>query len=416
MAETTSVEQTLGTNEPHGAIPAAPHRGEDPAQNRKFHLLLIAGAVVLVIACFFFWRHFSAYESTDDAQVDGHINSVSARISGYVTEVNVQDNQYVEKGQVIVRIDPADYKAALDQAEAEFHAEEATADAQHLNVPITTTNTESQLTEAGADVRTAQAGISAAEDQAKAAAATVTQAEANDKKAQADLARYKELVDKKDISLQQYDQAVAAAASAAANVAAARSSLAAAQEQVQEAHSKLDQAEAGLASAHTGPGQVAATQSQAKSASANVEQKRAEVERAQLNLDYTVVVAPVSGVVNKNVEVGMNVQPGQEIVSIVPIDDVWVTADFKETQLKKMRPGQRAVIRVDAFDRDYKGHVESIAGASGSRFSLLPPENATGNYVKVVQRIPVKIVLDQGDNSDHLLRPGMSVEPRVYTK
>ncbi len=414
MAESSSAGSTQPSSESHGNPPAPPAQKSSARANGKFRLLLILGAALLLVTGIFLWRYLSTYESTDDAQVDGHIYSVSARISGYVSEVDVQDNEYVEKGQVIVRIDPAEYKAALDKSKAEMDSAEAAANALQLNVPITTVNTASQLSSSGADVNAATAGIAAAEDQVTAAEATLRQAQAKDTKAQADLVRYKGLVEKQDISQQQYDQAITEAASTAATVAAARSSLAAARQQVQQAQAKLAQAQAGLVYAHTGPRQVEATRAQAQASSASVEQRKAQVEEAQLDLDYTTVVAPVSGVVNKNVEVGMNVEPGQVLVSIVPIEDVWVTANFKETQLRKMRPGQRVAIHVDAFGRDYKGRVQSIAGASGALFSLLPPENATGNYVKVVQRIPVKIVLDPGQNSDHLLRPGMSVEPKVY--
>jgi membrane fusion protein (multidrug efflux system) len=235
-------------------------------------------------------------------------------------------------------------------------------------------------------------------------------------KAQNDVARYKLLVDKQEVSQQQYDQALAAARSSTQAIAGAKASAAAAEQAVHQARSKLLQSEATLRSSQTGPQQVAVTRARAAAAEAAVKQKQSALEQAQLNLQYTRITAPIDGVVMKNAEVGMNVAPGQQLFNVVPLNDIWITANFKETQLKNMRPGQRVQISVDANGRKYKGHVDSMAGTSGSRLSLLPPENATGNYVKVVQRIPVKIVLEPGEDPDHYLRLGMSVEPKVYVK
>jgi membrane fusion protein (multidrug efflux system) len=304
----------------------------------------------------------------------------------------------------------------VDQAKAQLADAQATAQASNINVPITSVNTTSQVSVSEADVENARAGIVASQQQYDAAKAQLDQAEANDVKAQNDLERYRQLVEKQEISRQLYDSAVAAARASTATVAAARASAAAAAQQVTQAQSKLAQANANLQYAQTGPKQVATIRARALSADATAQQKEAALEQALLNLQYTKITAPVNGVVTKNVEVGMNVQPGQQLFSIVPLDDVWVTANYKETQLKYMRPGQPAEFKVDANGRTYKGKVDSIAGSSGARTSLLPPENATGNYVKVVQRIPVKIVLDPGENSDHLLRLGMSVEPKVKVK
>jgi membrane fusion protein (multidrug efflux system) len=266
------------------------------------------------------------------------------------------------------------------------------------------------------DVEGALAGVIAAEKQFTAARAQVEQAAANDVKAQDDLKRYKLLVDKQEISEQIYDQALAAARASTANVAAAHANEEAASQAIQQARSRLSQAESNHRSAQTGPQQVASTRARALSAVADVQQKRAALEQAELNLGYTKIVAPVSGEVNKTVVVGLNVQPGQQLLTIVPLDEVWITANFKETQLKGMRVGQRVEVEVDSNGRTYKGHVDSIAGATGPVFSVLPPENATGNYVKIVQRIPVKIILDQGENRDRQLRPGMSVEPKVFLR
>jgi membrane fusion protein (multidrug efflux system) len=373
--------------------------------------------VLLLVTGFFVYRHVSSYESTDDAQVDGHLNSISARISGHVTKLNVQDNQYVEAGSVLVEIDAADYQIAYERAKADFEDAQATAVAAGVNVPITSVNTTSQVSDAGAVVENARAGIQAAKQQFEAAKAQLQQAEANNVKAQNDLGRYQQLVDKQEISQQQYDQAIAAAKASAAAVEAARATAAAAQQQVTEAQGKFVQAEAGARYAQTAPQQVQVVKARATSALAEAQRKKADLDQAQLNLQYTKVIAPVSGVVSsRTVEVGQNVVPGQELMKLIPLDDVWITANYKETQLRNMRVGEPATIDVDANGRTYHGKVDSIAGASGSRFSLLPPENATGNYVKVVQRIPVKIVLDPGENKDHALRPGMSVTPKVWTR
>ncbi len=378
-------------------------------------VLPLAGLAVLVGALVL-WHYLTGYESTDDAQVDVHLYPVSARISGYVIKVNVNDNQYVEKGTVLVEIDPKDYQVAVDRARADLANAEANARALNISVPITSVTTASQLRFSASDVESARAGIIAAEKQLAAAHAQVEQAEANDVKAQDDLKRYKRLVERQNVSEQTYDQALAAAKAGTATVAAARANEAAAQQALQQANNRLSQAEANHRTAQTGPQQVASTQARADSALADAAQKRAALEQAELNLQYTKIVAPVSGEVNKNVVVGLNVQPGQQLLTVVPLDEVWITANFKETQLERMRPGQRVEIELDSDGHKYKGHVDSIAGATGPLFSLLPPENATGNYVKVVQRIPVKIILDPGENREHRLRPGMSVEPKVYLR
>jgi membrane fusion protein (multidrug efflux system) len=395
-------------------------RSRVPASRRltkRGRLWLLLGIVlVLLVGGFFLWRYFGSYESTDDAQVDVHLSPVSARISGYVIAVNVGDNQYVEKGYVLVEIDPRDYQVAVDKARGDLASAEATARSLNINVPITSVNTLSQLSFSGSGVEDAVAGLAAAEKQLAAAQDQVTEAEATDVKVQDDLVRYKQLVEKQDVSAQIYDQALAAARASTATVAATHANEAAAGQAVQQARSRVAEAEANLRAAQTRPQQIATTQARALAAVADVQQKQAALAQAELNLGYTKILAPVSGEVTKTVVVGLNVQPGQQMLTVVPLQDVWVTANFKETQMKYMRPGQSARIHVDSSGRDYKGHVNSIAGATGPLFSVLPPENATGNYVKIVQRIPVKIVLDPGENRDLQLRPGMSVEPTVYLR
>jgi membrane fusion protein (multidrug efflux system) len=400
-----------------------------PATERDFHtrpsrtsspgfrIAVVIGVLALLVVGFFVYRYVTSYESTDDAQVDGHINSISTRISGHVVSLNVQDNQYVKAGTVLVEIDPADYQVALESAKADYDSALAAASAAGVNVPITDVNTSSQVSSSDADVASAHAGIAAARQQFEAAKDQLDQAEANNVKAQNDLGRYKQLVDKQEISQQQYDEAVAAAKANAAAVAGARANADAAQSQVTQAQQKLVQAEASWRNAQTGPRQMEIQRSRAASALADAQRKKADLDQAKLNLIYTKVIAPVDGVVSdRTVEVGQNVSPGQELMKIIPLNDVWITANYKETQLREMKVGQHVTIEVDANGRSYKGTVNSVAGASGARFSLLPPENATGNYVKVVQRIPVKIVLDPGENKDQSLRPGMSVDPKVWIR
>ncbi len=387
--------------------------------NPRTKLGLILTGLVILVAVFFLWRYLASYESTDDAQIDGHVNAVSARISGHVIKLNVQDNQYVEKETVLVEIDPADYEVAVAQARGEYEDAAAQASAAAINIPINNVSTSSQVSGAQAGVYGAQAGIAMARQQFEAAKSQVAEAEANNTKAQNDLARYKMLIDKEEISQQQYDQAVASAQAAAATLQAAHASADSFSAQIKQAQSKLEQANADLRTAGNRTETMRFIHARAESAQAIANQKKAALDQALLNLQYTKITAPVSGAVsNRTVEVGQNVQPGQVMMMIIPLDEanLWVTANFKETQLKNVRQSQAAEIEVDATGRTYKGHVDSIAGASGDRFSLLPAENATGNYVKVVQRIPVKIVFDKGEIKQHELRPGMSVEPKVWIK
>jgi membrane fusion protein (multidrug efflux system) len=408
--QATSTKPLPATEEDFRARPSR-------TQSSGFRIGVGIAIIVLVIAAFFAYRYFTSYESTDDAQVDGHVNSISARISGHVTKLNVLDNQYVQAGTVLVEIDPADYQVAYERAKADFEDAQAAAVAAGVSVPITDVNTSSQVSATEADVSSARAGIQAAQQQFEAAKAQLQEAEANNVKAQNDLVRYKQLVDKQEISQQLYDQATAAAQASTATVAAARANADAARQQVTQAQGKLVQAQANARYANTAPKQMQITRARATSALAEAQRKKADLDQAALNLQYTKIVAPVNGIVSdRTVEVGQNVAPGQELMKIINLDDIWITANFKETQLRQMRVGQRVTVEVDANGRTYNGKVDSVAGASGARFSLLPPENATGNYVKVVQRIPVKIVLDPGSNNDHQLRPGESVTPKVWMR
>ena len=388
-------------------------------------LLAIAGVVV--------WLWVSAgHESTDDAQIDAHVTQIAARIGGTITKVLVDDNQQVEAGAVLVELDPRDYQVTVDRMRAELADAEANAIAARSNVPITSATASGNLTTARGGVTQAQSGVAASEKEVEAARARLItaqarqrEAEANATKAARDVERLRGLLAKDEVSQQQFDATSAAADAQRASADSARSQVAEAEAGIRVAESKLIQAQAGEQQAHaelqtaqTAPSQIQATQARASAADARVQTARANLAQAELNLQYAVVKAPVRGVVSKKgINIGQVVQQGQPLLAIVQLDEVWVTANFKETQLKDVRPGQRAAVDVDALGgRDFKGKVDSIAGATGARFSLLPPENATGNFVKVVQRVPVKVVLDAGQDPEHLLRPGMSVNATVNTK
>ena len=388
--------------------------------SRKKLLFIVIGAVVVIVAGYFI-RNAFLYEDTDDAQVQGHIMPLSARISGHVEKVNVIEGQVVEAGDVLVTIDSKDYKVAADQAVANFADAEATATGSHYSVPITSATAYSSLDSAQAAVKSAEAGVAAAEQNLRANEAALQQAEANASKTDSDLIRYQPLVRKEDISRQQYDAAVSAAHANQAAVKSAEAVVAGAQQAWQQAQAKLLQAKADLRNAQTAPQQVSLINAKAQAADSEVLQRKAQLEQAQLNLTYTVIRSPVTGIVGKKtVEVGQNVSIGQELVDLVPLDDIWVTANFKETQLQHMRPGQPVEVKVDAYGRSWKAHVTNLGGGTGSVFSLLPPENATGNYVKVVQRVPVRIDFDhsqgQDFNTEGLLKPGLSVEPNVRVR
>jgi membrane fusion protein (multidrug efflux system) len=408
-----------GDQEPPNSQSKQEH-GKHPTTRRK-RVLLISGALVLVIAAgYFLWNAFR-FENTDDAEVDGHVMPLSARISGQIKDVFVIEGQVVHAGDVLVTIDPQDYRITADQAQANLADAFATAASSHWNVPITSVTVRSNLDSAKTAVANAEAGLKAAEQNYESAKAKLVEAQANATKSDADLERAKQLVVKEDISRQQYDYAVAAAVANQAAVTSAQAGVRAAEQFVQEAQGKMLQAKNDLQTAETAPEQVSLTRSNAQAADAKVLQRKAQLAQAELNLGYTVIRSPVTAIVGKkSVEVGQNVSIGQELVDVVPLDDVWVTANFKETQLAHMRPGQPVEVQVDAYGRKWKGHVTNMGGGTGSVFSLLPPENATGNYVKVVQRVPVRIDFDraagQEFNAEGLLKPGMSVEPEVRVR
>jgi membrane fusion protein (multidrug efflux system) len=399
---------------------------------RSNKVLLFLVPLILALAGYFVYeRYFANRESTDNAQIDGHINPIASKVAGHVVAINVQDNHYVKEGTVVVRIDPTDYQVALEKARADLAAAQASEQAAQSQVPLTSTTTSSKTNLAGAGVEQAQRARAAAmkdvqKSQAKleSAQSRVRETEANYTKAAQDLQRMKLLIAKDEVSKQQYDAAVAAADAARAALDSAQagvgefsSEVGAGQARVAQAEAAVKEAEANLQATRTAPQQMAISRSNVKTAAARVKQAQANLEQAELDVQYTQVKAPIDGIVSeRKVELGQYVQVGQPLLALVPLHNVWVTANFKENQLKDMRVGQKADITVDAYGgRKYEGHIDSIAAATGARFSLLPPENATGNYVKVVQRVPVKIVIDKGQDDAHPLRPGLSVIATVYT-
>jgi membrane fusion protein (multidrug efflux system) len=406
-------------------------KAPDPQRKRTIRFVLLALLVVALIVAIPIYAYYSVRENTDDAEVDGHVIPISPRVNGTVLEVLVNDNQVVKAGQPLIKLDPADYQVAVAQAEAQLASAEANTTESTVNVPLTNINTRSQVSSSGTQVDEAQANLAAAQQAVNSARAKITSATANLAglqadlvKAQKDLVRYQDLVSKDEISKQDYDAALASEQSAAAKVDAGKADVTSSQHALDQAVAQVNVAKARLATAmvqrrqseETRPRQQEVSAAREKQSEAMVKQAQANLNQAKLNSGYTVIVAPVDGVVSrKTAEPGMQLSPGQQIMALVPLDDIWVTANFKETQLKKMTVGQKVDIEVDTYgsSRKYRGHIDSLAAASGAKFSLLPPENATGNYVKVVQRVPVKILLEPGENRDHKLLPGMSVTPVV---
>ncbi len=374
---------------------------------------MVAG---LIVGGFLFWNYSQTFESTDDAFIDGHTNYISPRISGTISNVLVVENQFVKAGQMLAEIDPSDYQVAYERARADVAQAQAQIRSQSPAVPITATTNQSSITSTEADISNALAGIASAERDRDADLARLRESQANSAKAQADLVRYKTLVAKEEVSREEYDQKVAAAEAAAAEVQSLESMAESAAKVIEQRHFALSSVETKLQQVRSnGPQELEIRRAGVQSAQATAQAAKAQVDQALLNLKYTKILAPVSGVIGrKALEPGMRVQPGQQLMVIIPLDDLWVTANFKESQIRRMRPGQSVKIHVDAFDKDYEGTLDSFPAATGAKFSLLPPENATGNFVKVVQRLPVKIRFKEGQHSEKRLRPGMSVEPKVF--
>jgi len=411
---------------PSASVPVV----EEEPRSSPVKFILLAMLLVAIAAGTWAWFHFRDRVSSDDAQVDAHITAVAPKIPGNVLEVLVKDNQPVKAGDVLVRIDPRDYQARVDIARAALLQAESQLHTAQTVVPLTndttlsgTSGANAQLADAMAEVDRARLGYEqAATSDIAVVEANVRTRQASNERAQADLARMKPLLDKAEISRLQYDAYQAAARVAESELRAAQEQMASVQQNagirkaaVAAAQSRVSLAQAQVEAALANRKQVDVRRAETGTASAGVGNARANLAAAELQLSYTTLTAPVDGVVtHKSVEPGQIVQPGQGLMTIIPLQDVWVTANFKETQLASVHPGQRAEIDVDMYGRSVTGHVDSIAGATGSRLSLLPPENATGNYVKVVQRIPVKILIDQTNGL--VLRPGMNVNATIFTK
>jgi membrane fusion protein, multidrug efflux system len=408
-------QNSAGTESGNGAEAAAPEQGG------KRRLIAIIVVLFLIVAGGLFYYHSTFSEDTDDAQVDGDLYQVSARVAGQVVKVYVEDNQKVNAGDLLVEIDPRDYQVAVEQAKASLINAEASYQQAVVGVPITGINVKTLVSTSGSDVRGSDASVMQAQKQLEVSQARVDEAKANALKAKLDVDRYTPLVQKDVISKQQFDAAVAQASATNAAVLQAEAQVLSSQEQIRQAQQRLDQARSTEQQAvKNGPGQVKVQEALAAAALANIKVAQARLDQAELNLSYTKIVAPTTGIINKkNVQVGANLSTGQDLLTVIPLTNLWVTANFKETQLEKMEPKQAVTIKVDALGgRKFSGHVTQIGGATGSRLSLFPPENATGNYVKVVQRIPVRIDFDdlQKEDSDLVLRPGYSVTPVVTVK
>jgi membrane fusion protein, multidrug efflux system len=400
----------------------ATHSGEQPPTPRSYRrrMMLAFGAVAAVAALIFGGRylaHAMAHESTDDAFIDGHIVAMSPKVASNVLRVHIDDNAQVKAGDLLVELDPRDFESRLAQARANLAAAVAQHQGATINVRVIGTTSGAGVQQAAAGVQGAQRRVDGARSRLEETQAQVAAADAEAVRARADAQRYERLAQQGFVSLQVRDDAVAKDRMAAANLDAARKSEQAAADAIRQSEAQLGEAQAHLASAKAAPDQVAYSQAQAEQAAAQIIQLEAAVHQAELDLSYTKIYAPESGrVTRKSVEPGAYVQVGQTILSMVP-EHVWVVANFKETQLRHMRPGQPATVHVDAYpDRVFTGHVDSIQAGSGARFSLMPPENATGNYVKVVQRVPVKIVIDDAPDGQRTLGPGMSAVPEVKVR
>jgi membrane fusion protein, multidrug efflux system len=388
-----------------------------PQKQRRIHPLLAGAVVVLLLAIGIGWYIYAqGYEDTDDAQVDGHLNPIASRIDGTITAVRVDDNQSVQTGQLLAELDPSDDQVALQQAQAQHDQAEAQLHASHPNLPITRISNQNDLTSQEAEVVGAEAAFAAAQHDLDSAIAKLKESQAVSDRNQADFARYQTLYDKQEVSRADYDQYKATAAAQLQTVAANQSGVASAQKTVEQRKAQLAQQQSKLQQTKSSaPLQVAIREADIKSQEANAEATQAALDQSRLNLGYTRITAPVSGVITqRSAEIGARISKGQQLFMIVQTDDLWVTANFKETQLSRVRPGQHVRIHVDALSDDFDGKVESMPAVTGSRTSVLPPENATGNYVKVIQRLPVRIRFSKGQKDLDKLRPGMSVEPKVH--
>jgi membrane fusion protein (multidrug efflux system) len=390
-----------------------------PAISGSRRLVAIVGAVLVVAAAaLLYWLHARHFENTDDAQVDGSITNVSPRVAGNVSAVHVIENQTVKAGDLLAELDPIDLRIAVDQARAQVAQAQAQLEAEDPTVPITMASNQSALSSARSDLAAAQAALSAARKEVQQLSAQLVQAQANNRTAQLEKERSEKLLAQGAVSQSEYDTRVDNAAAAAANVDALEQSLAAAKDRVAQQQAQIVALQSRLTElTSNAPRQVATRRASVGSRQAALDLAKAQLAQAEQNLSYARVVAPVTGIIaKKSIAVGDHVAPGQQVIAISQTESLWVTANYRETQLEQMQPGQPATIHVDALDLDLSGSVDSVGGATGSRLSVLPPENASGNYVKVVQRIPVRIHFEPAQVGLDRLRIGMSVEPKVTVR
>lgn len=418
MAEQEAEQASPAGGRNEGNHQPSPEPPEPERKRGRRHFIIIGVVAVVIVAAVLYWWHSTFYESTDDAQVNGHLVQVSSRVTGHIMRVDVKVNQFVQAGAPMIEMDPRDFQVAVEKDEANLASAEANYEAARVAVPVLNISTRSNLASAASVVSTSNATVQQAQRQLQAAQAAVDRASANNQKAQSDLRRFTPLVKQDIISHQEYDAALAAASAGSAAVLEAKANEIAAEDAVRIARDKVRQSQAALQFARTAPDQVKIERAKADQAAAKVKQAKAALDQAKLNLGYTKIFAPESGIISKkSVEPGQNVNAGQNLMTLVSLDHVWITANFKETQLREMHPGQKVNVHVDAYSRDYAGVITEIGGATGSMLTLFPPENATGNFVKVVQRVPVRVDLTNGkQNRDHLLRPGLSVEATVRVK
>ncbi len=397
---------------------ANPKAGKlQPRSLRRWAIILTAAFIA--VGCLSWWLYSQRFETTDDAEIEGHLDTVSSRITGTVIFINpdVENNHFVQAGTLLLELDPRDYEAELEHAKADLETRAAEARSAQVNVPIIDASAFSQLHLAEAAKAEAISSVDAEQANLAAAQFELQQDEAVYARAERDRVRYQALVERREISRSEYDARETEATAAGHLVEADGATVNSEKQKIAEARNEVLERQAQIEAARTAPRQVTDATAKSESAVGQLDQAKADVHTAELNLSYTKIYAPVSGVIGrKTVELGHRIQPGQGLLVIVPLDDIWVTANFKETQMKLMRPGQTVKIRVDTFHRDYKGTIEDLPGAAGPLFSLFPPENASGNYVKVVQRFPVRIRFDKGQDRERLLRPGMSVEPTVKVR
>src|SRR3984957_1686115 len=398
---------------------AAPPAANAGRRSRAVKIVVLLSVLVAAgVGAKQLWGYFDSYESTDDAQIEGHLNGISSRISGTVTAVHFENNQKIAAGDVLVELDPRDYRVSLEQAKASMGLAASQLTAERPNVPIIQTSNESVVATSEANISEADAAVSQAEREYDSTIADLRQAEANNTRAQADEIRYRGLVEKEEISRTLYDQKLADAKADEAAVASKQANSEAARRVIAQREASLLAARTQLSEAvQNNPRQLLLREATVQMRQANIGVFKSQVDQAELNLSYTTIVAPVGGIAGKkSVEVGEQVRAGQQLLAISQTDEVWVTANFKETQLKRMHPGQTVSVSIDALDRKFDGLIESMPGATGAVYSVLPPENATGNYVKVVQRLPVRIRLKRDQAGLDLLHPGMSVEPAVRVR